>query len=305
MKHARDAFTLLELLLAIAIFGICAAVVGSVFFTAVGSWRTSTAAADAMHHADAVLEQVTAGIRSAYYPESKEPLDKYGFVQENDGDEMPACMDKISWVKIGDSLVGEDATYAGVPHRTELFLMDESDGPQGAGLYVRAWRLDGQEDDFDPEEDVEPVLISSAITGLDCKMVDREKEAEPGEEEPFEWLDEWETTNRVPESVLLSLAIAPPDDRRAEPLVLTRRIEIPLAGLSWDPIDTQNSSGSSRRTSAEEGTDDRSRSPNRSSGAKQGDRGAPARQGDRGAPARTGPATGGGNGRAAPAGGKP
>ena len=260
----RDAFTLLELLLAIAIFGTCAAVVGSVFFTAVGSWRTSTAAADAMHHADAIMEQVTAGLRSAYYPESKEPLDKYGFVQENDGDEMPSCNDKISWVKIGTSLVGEDATYAGVPHRTELFLMDESDGPQGAGLYVRAWRLDGQEDDFDPEEDVEPVLLSSAVTGLDCKMIDREKEIEPGKEDPFEWLEEWETTNRVPESVMLSLAIAPPDDRRAEPLVLTRRIEIPLAGLSWNPMETSDSSNSRRRdTRSSAGPDVTETRPNR------------------------------------------
>ena len=284
----RDAFTLLELLLAIAIFGTCAAIVGSVFYTAVGSWRTSTAAADAMHHADAVLEQVTAGLRSAYYPESKEPLDKYGFVQENDGDEMPGCRDKISWVKVGTSLVGEDATYAGVPHRTELFLMDESDGPQGAGLYVRAWRLDGQEDDFDPEQDVEPVLLSSAVTGLDCKMVDREKEIEPGEEEPFEWLEEWETTNRVPESVMLSLAIAPPDERRSEPLVLTRRIEIPLAGLSWNPVDTTDSSNSRRRNRSTEGGEEiiepTQRGPDRAPG--------PIR-GDRGTTQRTGPAIGG------------
>ena len=277
MSRRRSAFTLLEVLLAIAIFGTCAAVVGSVFFTAVGSWRTATSAADAMHHADAVMEQVVAGLRSAYYPESKEPLDKYGFVQENDGDEMPGCRDKISWVKIGTSLVGEDATYAGVPHRTQLFLMDESDGPQGPGLYVRAWRLDGQEDDFDPEQDVEPVLISGAITGLDCKMVDREKEVEPGEEEPFEWLDEWETTNRVPESVMLSLAIAPPEGRRDEPLVLTRRIEIPLAGLSWDPLDTSESSGSRRRTRSTDETDDRP--TERTPGLTRGDRAAPARNG--------------------------
>ena len=242
-------FTFVELLLAVAIFGIVSAIVATVFYTGVSSWRTGTAAADALHHIDAVMEQVTAGLRSAYYPESASPLDKYGFVQENDGDEMPDCADKISWVKIGPSLVGEDATYAGVPHRTELFLMDEGSGPQGAGLYVRAWRLDGQEDDFDPEKDVEPVLLSSAVSGFDCKMVDREKEPEVGEEEPFEWLDEWETTNRVPESVLISIAVAPAPESKLAPMVFTRRVEIPLADLSWNPFNTSSDSRDSQRNS--------------------------------------------------------
>jgi hypothetical protein len=114
--------------------------------------------------------------------------------------------------------------------------MDEGDGPQGAGLYVRAWRLDGQEDDFDPEEDVDPVLLSSAVTGFDCKMVDPDKEVEIGEDEPFEWLDEWESTNRVPMSVLLSISVDPAPESRLGPLILTRRIEIPLADLSWHPF---------------------------------------------------------------------
>lgn len=257
----RAAFTLLEVLLAVAIFGTVSAIVGTIFFTGVNSWRTGTAAADAMHHIDAVLEQVTAGLRSAYYPESKEPLYKYGFVQENDGDDMPNCSDKISWVKIGPSLVGEDATYAGVPHRVDLFLMDESDGPQGAGLYVRAWRLDGQEDDFDPEEDVDPVLLSSAVTGFDCKMVDRDKEVEVGKDEPFEWLDEWETTNRVPESVLLSISVDPAAESRLEPLILTRRIEIPLADLSWNPFKADAQDSDSRNRPRNNGGSDRG-SPN-------------------------------------------
>ena len=258
----RGGFTLLELILAVAIFAVVAGVAAAVFHTGVSAWRAGTAAADSMHHIDAVLEQVTAGLRSAYYPESREPLDKYGFVQENDGDDMPKCSDKISWVKIGPSLVGEYATFAGVPHRTELFLMDDGEGPQGAGLYVRAWRLDGQEDDFDPERDVEPVLLSSAVSGFDCKMVDREKEPEPGEPEPFEWLDEWETTNRVPESVLISLSVQPDPETKLPPVIVTRRVEIPLADLSWNPLDTKESSDSSQRRRRTTGGDaDRNRPP--------------------------------------------
>lgn len=249
MRRRASGFTLIEVLFSIAILATVTAIVSTVFFTGVNSWRTGTAAADAMHHIDAVMEQITAGLRSAYYPESKEPLDKYGFVQESDGDDMPDCADKISWVKLGASLVGEDASYAAVPHRTELFLMDDSDGPQGAGLYVRAWRLDGQEEDFDPEEDVDPVLLSSAVSGFDCKMLDPEKEIDNTEEDPYEdaWLDEWEPTNRVPTKVLLSISVAPAPESKLEPLILTRLVEIPLADLSWNPVDTTSESSSDNR----------------------------------------------------------
>ncbi len=242
------AFTLLELLLAVAIFGVVSATVGTIFYTSVSAWRTGTAAADAMHHIDAVSEQAVSALRSAYYPESEAPLDKYGFCHENDGDEMPDCHDKISWVKVGNSLVGEDASYAGVPHRVELFIMDESDGPDGPGLYVRAWRLDGQEEDFNPEEEVDPVLISSAVVGLDCKMIDRDTPVDITSDEPFTWLEEWETTNRIPERVLFSIAVAPAEESDLEPLVIQRYVEIPMAALSWNPVVTSKKSDKDRGT---------------------------------------------------------
>lgn len=231
----RRGLTLVELLLAIAILGVIAGVVAATFHTAVAAWRAGTSAADAMHHADAALEQVYMALRSAYYPETRVPLDKYGFSHGDDGSDQPRARDTISWVKLGNALIGEDAPYAGVPHRVELSLL-EDDGPQGPGLYVRAWRLDGQPEDFDAAEDVSPVLLSAAVVGFNCQMMD--PDAKPMTySDPIEWIDEWPQTNRIPQAVQISLAIAP-SDPRAEPLVIERFVGIPMAELSWNPIVT-------------------------------------------------------------------
>jgi type II secretory pathway pseudopilin PulG len=239
--------TLVELLLAIAILGVITGVVAATFHTAVTAWRTGTSAADATHHADAALEQVYMALRSAYYPESNTPLDKYGFTHADDGGDPPTSRDTISWVKLGNSLIGEDAPYAGVPHRVELSLIDD-DGPQGPGLYVRAWRLDGQPEDFDPFEDIAPVLLSGAVVSFNCQMMD--PDAKPMTySDPIKWMDEWTETNRIPEAVQISLAVSAAD-RKAPPLVIERFVGIPMAELSWNPTMTSKRRGTPKSAAA-------------------------------------------------------
>jgi len=241
--------TLVELLLAIAIMGVIIGVVAATFHTAVTSWRTSANVADTGHYAAAASEQIYMALRSAYYPESNSPLDKYGFSHTDDGD-PPNSRDSFSWVKIGDALIGEDSPYAGVPHRVVLEVLDKS-APQGPGLYVRSWRLDGQPEDFDPDVDVAPLLLSSAVIGLNCQMQD--PDASPmTHSDPIEWLDEWEPTNRVPQAVRFALVMAP-SGPKAEPLVVERFADIPMAEMSWNPTvtgsDNQRGGRGSRRGS--------------------------------------------------------
>lgn len=240
-KRKSDGFTLLELLLAIAILGVLVGIVAATFHTAVTAWQAGSIAADASHHADAVMEQVVMGLRSAFYPESTEPLYAYGFTHEDDGD-MPTARDTISWVKLGNALVGEDMPYAGVPHRVELSVKGR-DGPDGEGLYVRSWRLDGQPDDFDTD-DVPPLLLSREVAALDCRMLDPAKKE--GDLDESVWMDDWDTTNRIPTRVLISIAIRPATDRK-EQLVLERVVTIPLADLSWNPVVTGEREDPSRR----------------------------------------------------------
>jgi prepilin-type N-terminal cleavage/methylation domain-containing protein len=238
-RRGREGVTLIELLMAVAILGVIATVVAMTLNVGVESWRTGTALADEAHHADAVMEQVVMALRSAYYPEAKDPTYEYGFTHE-DGGEAPDAEDVIGWVKIGNSLIGEDVPWAGASHRVELFLKTD-DSDEGPGLYVKAWQLVGQAEDFDPEEDVTALLISDQIVSFDCRMKDPDYKETVGE--PYEWLDEWTASNRIPTHVMISIAVKPQKEKE-EPLQYVRCVEMPMAAMSWNPMQT----GSSTKT---------------------------------------------------------
>lgn len=240
MIRRHSGFTLIEVLLAVAILGVVAGVVATTLSTAVEVWRQSKIVADRTHHGDAVMEQVVQALRSAYYPEGTKPSYEYGFSIEDDGNESPNAQDKISWVKIGNSLIGEDVPWAGSAHRVELFV-DNSSGEQG--IYVKAWQLVGLDDDFDPEEDVEPVLLSDEVVSLNCRMIDPDKTLEPLDE--IEWLDEWAQSNRIPTKVELTIAIQQKGSRE-EPTEYIRTIEIPMAAMSWDLVDSSKAGRAAR-----------------------------------------------------------
>lgn len=225
---ARRAFTMVEVLVALAILGMVMGTVGIVLRAGVGSWRDAAELAEESHDAEAVMEQVAMALRSAYYPANGDTDWAYGF-QHEDGGEGDAARDRISWVKIGSSLVGEDVPWAGAAHRVNLFV---DDGEDGEGLYVSAWQLVGQSEDFDPEEDVEPVLLSDQVAGLDVRMQDPDKAVEAGE--PFEWIDEWTPSNRIPAHVRVQLTMKP-RSKGAEPDVLVRLVGIPMSAVSWNP----------------------------------------------------------------------
>jgi prepilin-type N-terminal cleavage/methylation domain-containing protein len=226
----RRGFTMVEILVALAILGMVMGTVGIVLRAGVGSWRDAAELAEESHDAEAVMEQVAMALRSAYYPANGQPDWTYGF-QHEDGGDGDSARDSISWVKIGSSLIGEDVPWAGAAHRVNLFVSDGEDG-QDAGLYVSAWQIVGQSEDFDPEQDVAPALLSDQVAGLDCRMQDPTKAIEPNE--PFEWIDEWTTSNRIPDHVFVQLTMKP-RSRGAEPDVLVRMVEIPMSEVSWNP----------------------------------------------------------------------
>ena len=225
----RRGFTLIEVLLAVAILGIVAATVALVLSVGVESWRAASKRAEETHDGDAVMEQLVMALRSAYAPTSSENSYDYGF-QHEDGGEDEKAQDMISWTKIGSTLVGEDVPWAGSAHRVRLFRSDDEDG-QGPGLYVKAWQLVGEPEDFDPEEDALPVLLSDRVVGFDCRMQDPETTLKPGDS--YEWLDEWTESNRIPASVRITLALDPPR-KGADPDVLVRVVEIPMSSASGD-----------------------------------------------------------------------
>ncbi len=216
-------FTLLEILLAVTIMAIVSTVTFMTFAAATTAWQRGTAIVDSLHHGDYVIQQLVMGLRSAYYPETG-GASEYGFVHE-DGGEGPLAEDTISWVKLGGALVGRGGSLSETPHRVEFFLADDEDGDRCAA--VKAWRLQGQDEDFDPEEDVDVTFLSKRVVGFDCRMA-----WELDEDGEIDWLDEWEDTNKIPTVVALSLYVEPPDEG-GDPVELKRIVGLRVGELAW------------------------------------------------------------------------
>ncbi len=215
-------FTLLELLIAMSILAVAMTVAYMTFSTVVTAWKRGTTLTDNLHHGDFVIEQLVMAVRSAYYPDAKGPSPAYGFIHEDNGDGKGGESDVISWVKLGTALVGEDCKFAGSPHRTEFLIHKDEDESFAA---VKAWRILGQAEDFDPE-DLEPIILAKKVVGFNCRVAYEVKEGE------IEWLDDWDHTNRLPSAVEVTLYVDAMDKDK-ELIEMKRVIGIPVAPLAW------------------------------------------------------------------------
>jgi prepilin-type N-terminal cleavage/methylation domain-containing protein len=215
----RAGFTLLEILLAVSLLAVATTVTYLCFATVTSAWKRGQALSYDIHHADFVMEQLEMALRSAYY--RAQGASSYGFILEDDG-EGAGAGDKISWVKLGSSLVGAECPFVGTPHRVKFFLQEGKGGKKEAA--ITAWRMRGQADDFDAEK-LEPVPLSKGIAGFNCRVRDPQATA-------VEWLDEWEDTNKIPTAVELTLYMDPLDEHE-EPVEIKRIVELPVAALAW------------------------------------------------------------------------
>lgn len=218
-------FTLLEVLLAISLLAVITAVTYMTFGAVVGSWQRGTNLVARLHHGDFIMDQLAMGVRSAYFPDGAGNSTRYGMWLEDEGD-GETTSDIMSWVKIGSSLVGKSTAFEGTPHRVIFYVTEDDDGEPSAA--VKAWRLDGQPEDFDPEEDVEPVFLSRQVVGFNCRTLSPDDiDEEDGE---FEWQDEWEYTNDLPLAVELTVYVAPVE-KEGDPVAVQRILQIPAAYL--------------------------------------------------------------------------
>lgn len=221
--------------------------------TATTSWRVGVETADAVNHADYIMEQITMGLRSAYYPDSAKISPDYGMIVTSEGEDENS-RDTLTWVKLGTALVGSDSEVANTPHKVSLSVVgkDESNDESLApgGLVLRAWRMSALPEDFDPEDEeyVKPLLLMPGILGIHFRVRDPKDNLEEGklpgfdedtelkidDEEKWVGEDKWKDdyTNRLPYAVETTLYIEPPD-RHEEPIEIKRVIIIPSAPLSW------------------------------------------------------------------------
>jgi prepilin-type N-terminal cleavage/methylation domain-containing protein len=215
-------FTLLELLVAIAIF----ALIGSVTFALMASvskaWERGTALSEDLHAGDYVIDQVIDGLLSARY------RDKTDGLHLEDKGNGPGAMDSISWVKEGPALVGEDSNLAKTYHRIRFFIGKDKHGKPGA-TYT-AWGDEYlQPDDFDPDS-LTPELLSDRVVGFNCRVATNNFEMSQ-----LHWLDKWDEdiagdnqSNHVPRFIEITLYLKPLSEGDP-PLEMRRMADIPMA----------------------------------------------------------------------------
>ncbi len=242
--YARRGFTLVEMVLSLSILGIITLLSFVSFDAALNAWKVGSEFSERISHADLVMDQLVMGLRSAYYPDTRNPVGEYGFQLVDNGNDEEA-RDVMTWTKIGTSLVGEEAPYAGTPHRIEVGVYEGKElGVKGMGY--RAWRQDFNVEEFDPA-DVEPVFLSEEVIGLNCRMLDPNMSSDPDAE--LEWVDVWEGdySNRLPRVVEVTLFLENPEKdrkRSAKPIEIKRLVPVPVAYISWgEKKDTQTSGG--------------------------------------------------------------
>lgn len=221
-NSGNPGFTLLEILLAVTIMGAVTTITYMTFSTTVTAWNRGMSMVDSIHHGDFVMEQIVTGLRSAYHPEIKGGHPDYGFRHVDDGQDESA-RDRLSWVKMGSMLVGDDPRFAGGPHRVEVFLDQDERGE--SSLMVGAMPVLAEIFAEDGSE-TEPVLLARGVHALDFKMAVSEQGGE------IDWLDEWKETNRIPPVVQVRLFM----DRSQygeEPFEIRRIVPIPTAHMTW------------------------------------------------------------------------
>jgi len=209
-------------MLAITIMAVVSGIVFLAFYVATAAWKKGLKLSDNLQHSDFVMEQLVMGLRSAYFPDTGQEAPLYGF-QLEDGGEGAGVSDMISWVKLGSALVGRDCPFVGSPHRIEFSVADDDkDRPAAA---IRAWRLQGQAEDFDPS--TEPLdFIATRVEGFNCRVAYEEKDGE------IDWLDDWEYTNKLPKLVEVTLYLEPVAEGE-QAVAVSRVVTVPTGGLCW------------------------------------------------------------------------
>lgn len=220
-RQARG-FTLLELMLAVSILAAVTSVTYLAFNTVTSAWKRGTTLVDELHHGDFVMDQLVMALRSAYYrTQQNQPSNpEHGFWHEDTGG-SETTSDTISWVKLGNALVGKNCPFAGTPHRVVFTIDEEEDGEPVVS--VRAWRLLAQPDDFQPDA-VEPLFVSKRVTGFDCRAAVQD---EATSEDEIDWMDKWVDTNSLPAFLEVTLYMAPLDEGEP-PIELKRIVNLPV-----------------------------------------------------------------------------
>lgn len=209
-------FTLLEVLIAVAILAVAMGIVWSTYSVTVNAWRRGGDLVDDLRHGDFVMEQLVSALRSAAFFHTAP--DKYGFRLKSSGGTYPR--DRMSWVTSSAAFMTPGDPLADSLHRLVFTIERNEDGDDAVAIRALLPLADMEEDDVDPW------FVSTEVQGVSCRVYDLETET---------WDYEWEDTNSLPTLLEITLYMAPLEEY-GEPITLKRLVEIPIAAALTNAV---------------------------------------------------------------------
>lgn len=206
-------FTLVELLLALAIFSLVAAMAGGAFWSVLKAWTRGGEMLEQLHYGEYAMEQVVSALRgAAWFPSKPEA---FGFWLDDGGGTSATAANEASWVTSGTAFLPPDSPFQHGLHRISVTV--EGSGEE-RGLVVRAWPHLAEEVE---RGDVESWKVAPGVNGFACEWYDFEDER---------WTQDWEETNSLPKLVRVTLTMAKRKEFDEE-LELQRLVELEVAPM--------------------------------------------------------------------------
>jgi prepilin-type N-terminal cleavage/methylation domain-containing protein len=212
----KRGFTLMEIMIAIALMLIAITMVWMSFSQIIFATRKAEAMMDRLHHGDFVMEQLISAFRSASFFNNTPAKFEMWLEDESAGG---VDADIVSIVTSSPAFIPPSNKLAHQLHRIFISIEDNDKGEPALAVSAYPYIVDLE----DPEVDeVEPWIVTSKVIGLNCRVYN------PSDQD---WDDEWEFKNSIPQWVELTIYLKPLVEGE-DPVAMTRMVEIPMGFLA-------------------------------------------------------------------------
>jgi prepilin-type N-terminal cleavage/methylation domain-containing protein len=205
-------FTLLEVLLAVAVLGMLITAVYSTWSAALTSWRRGSEVTDAFQRQRIVMDALTQLTQSALFFAQSAPL--YAFVATTN----PGLGDSISFVTASDAYLPPSETISAGMRRVIISLEQDQ--------YRRTYLAIVNEPALRPQDDKSLAPLQAHVISMDVSAFSvRYRNPQDGT-----WSDKWEEGQFPPSAVEYTVSFGG-QDSRFPPVVVTRAVDIPVAAF--------------------------------------------------------------------------
>ncbi|HTS16731.1 MAG TPA: prepilin-type N-terminal cleavage/methylation domain-containing protein [Verrucomicrobiae bacterium] len=208
--NSRSGFTLLEVLLAVAVLGMLVMCVYGTWNAALTSWRRGSQVTEDFQRERIVMDALTELTKSAIFFASSPSL--YTFVATKN----PGIGDSISFVTASDAYLPPSEAIAAGMRRVVISLEQDE--------YRRTYLAIVNEPALRPNDDSSLPPLQAHVISMDVSGFNvRYRDPRDGN-----WSDTWEEEQMPPSAVEYTIAFGERDGR-TPPVVVTRAVEIPVA----------------------------------------------------------------------------